>query len=58
MSTPEEQRQKRIKNQLAEEGWKQDRLEWRNWMKTMRGKFAKMHATPQDRVNYENRNRR
>jgi len=48
----------RIINQIAEEEWALDRVEWRQWMDRMRVKSYTMFATPQDRVNYENRNRR
>lgn len=50
--TDEDQCQKII-NEISEDEWKLDRVEWRNWMDIMRVKFSKMHATPQDRVNYE-----
>ena len=30
---------KRIINQIAEEEWQLDRLEWRRWMDAMRRKF-------------------
>lgn len=55
--TDDSQRQKII-NEISEDEWKIDRIEWRNWMEMMRGKFARIHPTPQDRVNYERRNRR
>lgn len=44
------------KQRMTEALWQKDRIEWRNWMETMREKFSRMHATPQDRVNYERRN--
>jgi hypothetical protein len=55
--TDDSQRQKII-NEISEDEWKIDRIEWRNWMEMMRSKFARMHTTPQERVNYERRNRR
>ena len=54
----DEKQAKRILNQISEEEWALDRLEWRQWMDGMRKKSHTMHATPQDRVNYENRHRR
>jgi hypothetical protein len=47
--TDDEKRQKII-NEISEEEWKLDRVEWRNWMDMMRGKFARIHTTPQERV--------
>ena len=55
--TDNKQRQKII-NEISEDEWKLDRVEWRNWMDSMRWKFSRMQATPQDRMNYERRNRR
>lgn len=34
-------RHNRIINQILEEAWRRDRLEWRAWMNEMRAKFAK-----------------
>jgi len=47
--TDDSQRQKII-NEISEDEWKIDRVEWRNWMDMMRGKFARIHTTPQERV--------
>jgi len=52
--TDDEQRQKII-NEISEEGWKLDRVEWRNWMDSMRWKFSRMHTTPQERKRHENK---
>ncbi len=38
---PDTSRHKRIINQISEEAWRRDRLEWRAWMNEMRAKFAK-----------------
>lgn len=38
---PDTSRHKRIINQISEETWRRDRLEWRAWMNEMRAKFAK-----------------
>ena len=51
-------RKQKIIQEISEQEWKLDRLEWRDWMDMMRGKFARIHPTPLDRVNYERRNRR
>lgn len=48
---------RRIINQIAEEEWALDRLEWRNWMNQMRSKFNHLYSTPQSRVTYENSKR-
>jgi len=48
-----EDRQERILQSISEEEWKQDRIEWRDYMDHMKAKSYKMFATPQDRVNYE-----
>jgi len=44
-----------IINQIAEEEWALDRIEWRQWMDRMKAKSYQMFATPQERVNYEQR---
>jgi hypothetical protein len=49
MSGASEHRKQMILQDISEQEWKLDRLEWRDWMDSMRGKFAKMHATPQER---------
>lgn len=36
---PDESRHQKILNQIHEEEWKLDRLEWRSWMDTMKRKF-------------------
>jgi len=48
-TTTDEDRQQRIINQIAEEEWAQDRIEWRAYMNEARNRFYRMHATPQDR---------
>jgi len=54
-TTTDEDRKQRIINEIAEEEWNQDRIEWRAYMNQMRAKSYQMYATPQDRVNYERR---
>jgi len=44
-ATNDDQRQKII-NEVSEEEWRLDMVEWRNWMDSMRWKFSVMHATP------------
>lgn len=48
-TTTDEDRQQRIINEIAEEEWNQDRIEWRAYMNQMRAKSYQMYATPQDR---------
>jgi len=55
LTAMDEDRQQRIINQIAEEEWAQDRIEWRAYMNEARNRFYRMHPTPQDRVNYEHR---
>ena len=43
---PDEERQKRILNQISEEEWRLDRLEWHSWMDQMRRKFNRMEPEP------------
>jgi hypothetical protein len=45
-----EHRKKMIIQNISEQEWKLDRIEWQDWMDTMRGKFARIHTTPQERV--------
>ena len=46
-------RKRMIIQSISEQEWKLDRFEWRDWMDMMRGKFAKMYATPQERKCHE-----
>lgn len=48
-----EHRKKMIVQSISEEEWKQDRMEWSDWMSQMKAKSYQMFATPQERVNYE-----
>lgn len=53
-----DRRKQMIIQNISEQEWKLDRIEWRDWIDMMRGKFSRIHPTPLDRVNYERRNRR
>jgi len=49
----DEKRQRRILNEISEEEWKQDLIEWRSWMNQMKAKSYQMFATPQERKRHE-----
>ena len=50
---PDEERQQRILNEISEEEWRLDKIEWNAWMRMMSAKH--MHRTPAERVAAEKR---
>lgn len=44
-----EHRKQMIIQSISEDEWRQDRLEWSDWMSQMKAKSYQMYAIPQER---------